>query len=569
MNVAVIDRREALSDYIVEMLRAWGLMGIDKVDAPDASRHDVVIVPASEDVDAEALMAFARQGACVIALMPRGALAAAIGLGAVVEKRLPAYLRMNGFSPSGWAGELFPIVGRAYTHERIDPSVVLGYLCYIDQFTDETPGVIDTPVGDGRVISLAFDLPTSVMLMRQGDPAYTEQIPEGDGCARPSHLASRFIAGDAGWIPHADLLARLLLDLAIAHRAAPTPLMDHLPDARQAIMLYSGDEDVSDVSATDEELEFLTAHGARMDLYIIPNATQSTPEDVRRFATHHDVGPHPNLRSLDGTPVTDRLAEMVRQIKLFEDTWGVKARTTRNHCTAWVGYTDLVETMEACGVRMEANYTSSGYMRERNHAPYAPFGGAMPMRYCRADGRLVNVFQQHTHVMDDVWFAPDHGATRKSTYSFRFTAESFSPILNRILDDTMTRFHTPLTTCIHPGNWVRYSREQGRALVVEAVRRHMPVWSITQWSRFWDKRDTWTCSDVTWHNHELTCTFAGSDSNDSLHAQLPARFHDLTLQGVVIDGQSAKPVMTTRHGRPTALVSLKGRTSATITGQYH
>ena len=132
-----------------------------------------------------------------------------------------------------------------------------------------------------------------------------------------------------------------------------------------------------------------------MSLYIIPNHTKSTPEDVERYARHHDIGPHPNLRPLDGRPVSERVAEFERQIRLFEETFRIPARTVRNHCTAWAGYLDLVDVMERLGVQMDGNYFSGTYMKDRESAPYASFGAALPMRFCHPDGRLVNVYQQH------------------------------------------------------------------------------------------------------------------------------------------------------------------------------
>jgi hypothetical protein len=129
------------------------------------------------------------------------------------------------------------------------------------------------------------------------------------------------------WIPFADLLTRLLVDIVRERLPAPCPLLSHLPGLAPGILLYSGDEDGAEIAWNDEELDYVTEAGGRMNLYLIPIRTKSTSADVQRYTVHHDVGPHPDLRPWDGQPVDERLAEFERQILLFEDMFKVKART--------------------------------------------------------------------------------------------------------------------------------------------------------------------------------------------------------------------------------------------------
>ncbi len=67
----------------------------------------------------------------------------------------------------------------------------------------------------------------------------------------------------------------------------------------------------------------MKAAGGRMNLYIIPIRTNSTVADVDRYRRHHDVGPHPDIRPLDGRTVAERIAEFERQIRLFEEMFGL------------------------------------------------------------------------------------------------------------------------------------------------------------------------------------------------------------------------------------------------------
>jgi len=544
-------------DYLAELLRTWGLRSFKQCQpsALDPVEMPAIVVPAG--MTAEPILDYVRAGGTAFCFAPEGALAQAAGLQPKGEKTLPAFLRMTAYMPPGLAGELLPIVGQAVEYEREDQAAILGYLSYPDNPDGDSAGITSTPVGSGRLIAFAFDLPLCVRLLRQGDPALAEQIPPGDTCVRQSHMACRLPEHGSGWVPYADLLALLLVDLLRKALPAPAPLLSHLPDQAPAILVYSGDEDTATPEEDLEELDWLTSHGARMDLNMFPDDSATPPEVLPRYLAHHDVGPHPNLRPLDGQPLEIRLADFDRQLTLFTEKYGVRATCLRNHGVAWIGYTEIVEVMERHGIRLDTNYTSGQFRRGRQFAPYAGFGAAMPVRFARVDGSLHDVYQLHTQIMDDVWFAPDEGVYKRSTYSYRFGPEAFDAITARIVDDLVSRLHTPLTVCIHPSNWVRFSREQGQALVRHAQARNVPVWSVTQWCAFWDARDGWMVDDLRWSDNTLTFTLTGGTPHEALRLALPIEYDGRRLAGITVDGSPVECATIQRYREAVALVPVQ------------
>ena len=569
MRVVIVSDPPDLSAYVGEILKTWGLACFDRVgpDAParfDPAETPVAVVPAT-DRDAEratALVEYALRGGTVVCCLPQGELAAAVGLDDQGDKSTPLQLRVTAFPAAGLAGELLPVVGRARSYACAPDAGALAYLSHPRQYRGESVGIVRRSVGRGRIVAFAFDLPLCVLMERQGDPARAESIPPDDACARPSHMAVDTGMTDGGWVPHADLLGRLLVDVVRRHVPAPVPLVGHLPGDAAAILLYSGDEDGADVAWNDEELDYVAAAGARMNLYIIPIGTKSTPDDVRRYAARHDVGPHPNLRPLDGHSKSDRLAEYERQIRMFQDMFGIRARTLRNHSTVWPGYLEPAEVQARFGLRMDANFCSSGYKRDRQPSPYAHFGAAMPMRFCWPDGRLIDVMQQHTHLSDDVMFS-------QSEYSYRYSPEQFEVLVDRVFDDMTRRFHTPFAVCIHPSNWVKFSRRQGQALLRQAGERDMPVWSFDQWSMFQDARDTWRIQRMQWAEGELSFTAEGDVPHDDLALWLPGEHEGSAIRELAGEGTAVTWHTATRYRQAIALVRLPaGSRSVCVRARY-
>ncbi|MBI3947587.1 MAG: hypothetical protein HY321_16815 [Armatimonadetes bacterium] len=559
MHVAIVEHPLGLSAYCEEILGTWGLALHETVPPGalptlDPAAVPVVIAPASvEQTGAvDPLIEYARRGGTLICFLPEGPLAAAAGLTVEGEHESPARLRITAMDAAGIAGELLPIVGRIGSYRAAEATAALAHLCCPGRSLGDSPGITEARVGRGRILAFAFDLPRCVLLLRQGDPARAESRPNGDACSRPSHLAADIGLGDSSWIPFADLLSRILMDQVRRHLKAPVPLWHHLPASAPAILLYAGDEDGADVAWNDEQFNYLASVGARMNLYMIPTNTKSTRADTERYLAHHDLGPHPNLRSLDRSPVSARLEELERQILMFEEMFGIKARTVRNHCTAWAGYLEPVEVMEKLDVRMDANYFSGTYMRDRQHAPYAAFGAAMPMRFCRPDGRVLNVFQQHTHVADDVLFGP--GGAK----SFKIAPRVWAVTLERIFTDMVGRFHTPLGLCIHPTNWVRFSRPHGQELLSQAEQQGIPAWSFDQWCAFREARDGWRFQEVTWAGNTLAFRAEGSEYHPDLRIQVPLAYGGLALREVLLDGKPTAWVTVTRFRERAALLSLPG-----------
>ncbi len=513
MRVALLDHRPGLSAYIGEILNAWGLCAWstekpETLGTLDPQERPVLILPAGAVPDpgpiGTAVLAYVQRGGTAVVMLPTGELARAAGIEAKANKEPPLRLRLAGRPMAGLAGESLPVVGMASTWRLTKRVLAEAFLYPAGLYGGESPGIVRAPVGDGTIIALAFDLPRAVLMLRQGDPSNREEGGRSDGPPRPTHLA---------W--------------------------------------------------NRTEFDAVAGAGGSMNLYVIPGNTRSTPENIAVYRRHHDVGPHPNIRSLDCEPVAARTAEMERQIQQFEQMFEGKAHSLRNHCLAWAGYLEPVEAMARCGVGMEGNYFCSTFLRGGDYAPYAVFGAALPLRFCHPGGDLIKVCQQHTHTMDDVYFGPEW-----MEYSYRLSPDQWETILARVFDEVVSRFHVPHAVCIHPSNWVRFSRDQGMSLLHQAARRGIPIWSFDQWLHFWEARRTWQCETMTWDGGLLRVSLQGDRRAAELHLALPEAWGDRRLGGITVEGESVLGTRGQRHGRQMRLVSVGGGSSVAVTANY-
>lgn len=565
MHTTLIRHAAGLSSYIAEMFAAWGWLAFDEqslADALKSSAGRTLVLPAMPLTDDEVsdLLQYVAAGGRAIVCQPDQRLLDPAKLTYVGQRVGPTRLRVVQPPAFGLAGETLPIVGSAMRFKPAKDFVgsVHSFLTLPSTFADESAGIVDIPMGKGRLILAAFDWPRVVMTLRQGDPARAEYIPAPDVAVRASWLAADLGGDDIGWIPFADLLSKLLIDLVAEASPAPMPTLHHMPEAAKCIVLYSGDEDVAPVDNSDDEFAAVTEAGGRMNLYIIPGHTKCTPDDTKRWAANHDLGPHPDLRPLDGRPMAERLACYAAQVKQFESQYGIKARTVRQHNLTWIGYTDLAELLEELGVGLDSSFMCSGsYLHSRDPNPYRAFGGALPMRFCRLDGHMIEVYQQHLHIEDDVHFS-DH-----IDYSFKWSPAYFESIFARMLDDMLNRFHLPITANLHPSNWVKFSEPQGMTILRQAAERGVAVWSFDQWLTFLQARRSVTLNDVVWQTDdqgsELRATVDVTQSHADLRLSIPRTHQNRTLSTLTFAGQP----QDVPNDEPAVPISLDGAAGVT------
>ncbi|HYF48622.1 MAG TPA: hypothetical protein VEJ63_04420 [Planctomycetota bacterium] len=535
------------SHYLGAILRAWGVYLVERADpsaalrAADSTEDILVVSPGSPT---EGIEEFLSAGGKVIAVCPNDDLAAKAGLRRLEARDAHTRVRLSATLCKPARGKTLwnPAPSVAYKGE-------FGAHVWAWQYVDgdmasECPAIYSSNVGRGRLVVFGYDPALTIARLRQGMPRRANYIPPGDRFPRSVHLHEPNPPTDAYWQPTADLHALTFCNVVkrLLSERAPVPTVWHLPENRNSVLIFSGDEDGAPQSANQKELQDVTAAGGTMNLYVIPEMTSITRELIQSYErAGHTVSVHPNLYPTQGRSQTEQLARAECEVRLMREKFGVAVKTVRNHSTIWPGYVELPELWERLGISMDANCFASRYGQSCEWGPYVNVDSAMPLPFVREDGTLIRVYQQPTHISDDMTCLLNKGVGQK------LTPEAVVYLAQCMLDDAAQQYHAPICVCIHPEPYVEYSRELGHGLLSHARRLALPIWSVDRWHDFWRARESQRMEEFSWENSRLRFTLRGSEC-PGLTLNLPPEHGGKRLRSVTVNGRDGSSENAPRFG---------------------
>src|SRR2546429_3524235 len=218
--------------YYAEILRNEGLnqfavADVSTVTPSTLAAYDVVVLSkvALTTSQVSTLTGWVNGGGNLIAMAPDPQLAGLLGLTAVGTTLFDAYLLVDSSTTAGNG-----IVNQTIQfHGSADRYTLNGASSIATLYPDATsitanPAVTLRTVGTGHAAAFTYDLATSVVYTRQGNPAWATQERDGFTPIRPDDKFYGNAAGDprADWIdlnkvaiPQADEQQRLLANLIL------------------------------------------------------------------------------------------------------------------------------------------------------------------------------------------------------------------------------------------------------------------------------------------------------------------------------------------------------------------
>ncbi len=527
--LVVTSSTSTFSNYYAEILRTEGLnefavADVSTVTATLLASYDVVIVPKMTVPAAQvtALTNWVNGGGNLIVLAPDASLATVLGITTTANTLTNGYLLIDTTSSpgNGIVGATMQYHGAANLFTT-GTATRLATLYSTSAQATTSPAVTLNTYGLGKAAAFAFDLATSVVYTRQGNPAWATQ--ERDGYA-PIRSDDKFFGASASdpepdWvdptkisIPQADEQQRLLVNLIQRMDAKPLPRFWYLPNAKKAAIVMTGDDHGN--GGTGGRFDQFLADSAagcsvanweciRGTSYIYSNTPITDAAAAQYNAQGFEISLHINTNCLDFTPSS--LASIyTSQLASWKAAYpSLPAPVTeRHHCIVWSDWSTGAQTEYANGIRLDTSYY---YWPPSwvNNVPGVFTGSAMPMRFANLDGTYVDVYMAASQMTDE------------SGQVYPYTVDT---LLDRA---TGTQGYYGVYTINAHTDAV--DSAEATATVTSAQNHGVPVVSSRQMLTWLDARNNSAFSAQSWSGNTLTFTVTADPSATGIDAMLPTR----------------------------------------------
>ncbi|WP_051241633.1 N,N-dimethylformamidase beta subunit family domain-containing protein [Azohydromonas australica] len=518
-------------NYYAEILRnegfnAFTVADVASISAATLSAYDVVILAKAALTDAQVnrLTSWVQGGGNLIAMAPVPKLAPLLGLSGTGNTVSEGYLLVNtGHAVgNGIVNQTMQYHGAARRY-TLNGATALATLYSSATKATANPAVTLHSVGSGRTAAFAYDLATSVVYMRQGNPAWATQ--ERDGLA-PIRSDDKFYGNAAAdpkpdWvdlskvaIPQADeqqrLLANLITHMNLARK--PLPRFWYFPHGHKAVVIMTGDDHAN--GGTPGRFDRLRAQSpagcsvadwqcVRGTSYIFTDTALSPEAAAQYTAEGFEVSLHASTRCDDYTALSlDSV--YTEQLAAFRAKYaGLPAPATqRHHCIVWSDWSSGAEVQAKHGMRLDTSYYywPAGWVR--NVAGIFT-GSAMPQRFMRLDGAFVDVYQAATQMTDE-------------------SGQAYPATVDTLLDRALGAegYYGAYTVNAHTDQAITVESE---TVVASALARGVPVVSARQMLTWLDARNASAFSGLSWNGSALAFTVSSDPNARGLQGMVPVR----------------------------------------------
>lgn len=528
--------------YYAEILRNEGLNAFTATDvsqltASVLSAYDVVILGEMPLTSAQVTLFsdWVTAGGNLIAMRPSKSLAPLLGLVDADSTLSEGYMRVDTTVPpgTGIVGETMQFHGVADLYS-VNGAAAVAQLYSNASTGTPNPAVTLRSVGGngGQAAAFTYDLARSVIFMRQGNPAWAGQ--ERDGIA-PIRSDDLFFGGtQADWIdlnkvaiPQADEQQRLLANLInhVNSDRRPLPRFWYFPRGEKAAVVMTGDDHASNGTVGRFDIyKGNSPANCRVDDWECVRATSyiypSTPITDVQAATYNaegfEIAVHITTNCQNYTPTlldTSYANDLGQFANLFPSL--PAPNTNRTHCIPWSDFDTQPQVALARGIRLDTNYYyfPGGWVQNR---PGFMTGSGMPMRFSKADGTMIDVYQAATQMTDE------------SNQSWPFTIDT---LLDRALGPE--GYYGYFTANMHTDFVAHVGSE---AIVASALARSVPIISAKQLLTWIDGRNGSSFANITWNGGTLSFTISVATGANGLEAMLQTMVGSLSLTGITRSG---------------------------------
>lgn len=499
-RILIVQQHKGVRDfsgYIAEILLAEGvieyeLKNLSELPAADLDGYRVVVLPSgsrtSEELDR--LEAYVQSGGHLIAFLPQPGLARRLGLEVDLEaaaKHKYIHFETGRNESIGLVLESLQIHGpsRHYSGAGARPLAWFGR-----ERPSKVPAVLGGSLGRGRFVVFAYDLPWSIALTRQGNPAWANQENDAVPGLRPNDM---FLRGQEKWIdptkvmiPQADEQMHFLTGILVSlMQPQLLPRVWYFPSGAKAALILTSDHEFGTKLEVEAVRKGMQSLDAPLTIFLTrpygEGGAPSAAEFIQSWKPNQiSLGVHFEGGSDILFPTQEQMTSVLeRDVGEFRAVYGLPVQTTRMHNLRWIGWITQARLLAEAGVGMDYTYVNfipvyDGYMT----------GSGLPMRFVDRFGRISNIFQQLTQYEDDVIIS-------QMFYSSNWSIDEALARFRELLSSSIDRFHTAITINFHPPFYlspipdsVNSNKEWAHGCIAIAREMEVPILSGDQWHDF-------------------------------------------------------------------------------------
>ena len=488
-------------------------------------------------------------GGNLIAMAPDVQLAGLLGLTAGGTPLAEGYLLVDTTSApgNGIVGQTIQFHGSA-NRWTLNGATSIATLYSSASTATGSPAVSLRNAGSGKAAAFAYDLATSIVYTRHGNPAWAAQ--ERDGFA-PIRSDDKFYGAKTGdvqqdWvdlnkvsIPQADEQQRLLANLIVAMNDSrkPLPRFWYFPNGKKAVVIMTGDDHGNNGTAGRfDQFKALSPSNCsvanwecvRGTSYVYPSTPLTDAQVAQYTSDGFEVGLHVNTGCADFTA-----SSLQGTYDLQVPEWlaqfpsGGPLRTQRHHCIVWSDWSSGAEVQLSKGMRLDTSY----YFWPPSWVADVPgmfTESAMPMRFTKPDGSFVDVYMAATQMTDE-------------------SGQTYPKTVDTLLDRAVGAegYYGAYTVNAHTDS---AQSDVADAVVTSARARGVPIVSAKQMLTWLDGRNASSFGAIAFNGGTLSFTVTKDASANGLQAMLPLRSGSALLLGLTRQGATVSYSVNTVKG---------------------
>jgi hypothetical protein len=573
-------------NFIPELLRTEGLNGfqtaqLTELTASFLSNYDVVILPhlALTSGQTTLFQNYVNAGGILIGFRPDLKLASVFGVASLGSTLSEAWLKIDTSTPytSGLESQAMRFHGTADRYS-LSGATALATLYNNPGSATASPAAAIYSFGQGKAILFSFDLMQSVVLMRQGNPAWAgyPNTHDGYGTMRPSQM---FMDEDSGqfWndlgdgalydVPQADIQMRLFSNALMVSNTAkrPLPRLWYFPSQNRALLLLTGDHHGDSATNSVNEINAVQTAGGKFTEFLwYPFGNISSSQVNSWLSDGHGIGVHFDATALvDSTgvggsaPTWNGMQNVINTaLTSFAANYpgAPFPTTTRNHWLIWLSrnaagagdQTAQAKLFRDADIELDTTFAAFpnrwGYMT----------GSGLPMKFLdTATGEVIPVYEQATQYEDDIQLS-------NVNYALNWDVATAQSHYQQSLSDSLTKYNTVITMLFHPDHWNNY-QNYVQTVLQYAQLNSIPMYSAPSWLQFWKARAATSMSKPSFASNTLAFTATGAP--DGLTLQVPqASGSNKVVSSFQVDGVPQNFSVATYQGVMYANVNLTAGT---------